>query len=298
VYESSIDTDNAAARRLVGPVIDVLGQGRTGLVVDVDGTISPIVARPEDAFVLPKARQALIGLRRRLAVLGIVTGRSVDDARSLVKLDGLTYIGNHGLEVWRDGHAETLPEALPWVPVVARVLDEVAAKLDPGLKVGVIFEDKGATASLHYRLAPDPAQVRRQLLEILAGCASTGLQVEEGRRVINLLPPLHINKGSAVTWIVREHGLGGIVYLGDDITDAHAFRALNSLREAGGMRTLSVGVVGPETPAIVRHSADVRVPSVDAVADLLGAVLDGLDGLDGLEASDTMNTRAPSVGSK
>jgi trehalose 6-phosphate phosphatase len=290
VYESSSGSDNAAlARRIV----ELVGRGRAGIVTDVDGTISPIVARPEEASVLPDARRALAGLRDRLVVVAVVTGRSVSDARRMVDVDGLTYIGNHGLEFFANGHAEMVPEALPWVPRLAAVLDQVTRGLDPSLKSSVLVENKGVTASLHYRLASDPDRARSELLEILARHAVTGgLRVEEGRRVINLLPPLAVTKGSAVTWLVREQRLDGIAYLGDDLTDAHAFRALDVLRQPGGIEALSVGVVGPETPTSVRQLADATVPSVAAVAELLCAVLEGLN------SSDRMDPRAPSVGSE
>jgi trehalose 6-phosphate phosphatase len=145
---------------------------------------------------------------------------------------------------------------------------------------------------LHYRLAPDPEATRRKLLEILAHCAVTsGLRVEEGRRVINLLPPLMVSKGSAVTWLVRRHALQRLVFLGDDVTDAHAFRALGMLRQTNQVQGLGIGVIGPETPSEVRQLADAAVPSVTAVARLLWQVLDGL------RSSATMESRAPTVGS-
>jgi trehalose 6-phosphate phosphatase len=289
VYASDSDSDNAALARRV---LELVGRGRSGIVTDVDGTISPIARRPEQAIVLPDARRALEGLRDQLRVVAVVTGRSVEDARRMVGVDGLTYIGNHGLEVFTDGQAEIAPEARAWVPRLAAVLAQVTEGMDPALTAGVIVENKGATATLHYRLTPDPDQARQHLLEILARCAVTsGLRVEEGRRVINLLPPLTITKGSAVSWLVREHALDGVVYLGDDITDAHAFGALDLLRQTGHVRTLGIGVVGPETPAIVRQLADATVPSVASVAELLCGVLEGL------KSSDRMDSRAPGVGS-
>jgi trehalose 6-phosphate phosphatase len=289
VYESVSSSDNG---ELTDRLIDLLGTPRAGLVTDIDGTISPIVARPEEAMVLPEARRALEGLTRHLTRVAVVTGRSVDDARHMVDIDGLTYIGNHGLEVFMHGRAEIVPEARPWVPRLAAVLAEVHDKLAPDLRDGVIFENKGATASLHYRLTPDPDAARPLLLEILARCVATsGIRVEEGRRVINLMPPLMVSKGSAVTWMVKEHALDRVAYLGDDITDAHAFRALDVLRQSGAVKTLSIGVVGPETAPSVRQLCDASVPSVTAVAELLCNVLEGL------EASDRMNSRAPSIGS-
>jgi trehalose 6-phosphate phosphatase len=169
---------------------------------------------------------------------------------------------------------------------LARVLDDLQNQIT---REGVLIENKGVTASLHYRAAKEPELARRELLEILAHSALTsGLRLEEGRMVLNLLPPLTVTKGSAVSWLAREHHLDRLVYLGDDVTDAHAFKALRAMRETGAMDTLSIGVVGPETPASVRQLADRTVPSVQAVADLLCAAANGL------EASGTMgNTGAP-----
>jgi trehalose 6-phosphate phosphatase len=294
VYESVSGSDNGdpgLGLDLVRRVLDVLGRGRGGLVTDVDGTISPIVARPEEALVLPRARDALIGLRDCLTLVAVVTGRAVADVRQLVDIQGITYIGNHGLETFSHGHPQTLPEAQPWVPRLAATLDQVALQLPPEVADRVVVENKGASASLHYRLARDPDRARRVLLDCLARCAgSSQLHIEEGRRVINVLPPLAVTKGTAVTWLVRAHNLDGIVYLGDDLTDAHAFRALAALRETG-VRTLSIGVVGPETPPSIRQLADASVPTVVAVADLLSEVLEGL------RPSASMEPRAPGTGS-
>src|SRR5207302_6561960 len=230
----------------------------------------------------------LARLANRLALVAVVSGRTGADARKLVGVDGLTYVGNHGLEILSERCAELVPEARPWVPRIAAVLDDVARM---HAIPGVLIENKGATASLHYRMTPDPDQARRELLAILARRAITsGLRIEEGRRVINLLPPLTVTKGSAVSWLVREHGLDRLVYLGDDVTDAHAFKALKIMREsAHPVQTLGIGVIGSETPPIVRQLADASVASVEAVAELLSEVLDGL------RSSATMETRAPSV---
>ena len=256
-------------------MVDLLRGGRAGLVTDIDGTISPIVDRPEEAVVLPAARQALSRLERLLEAVAVVSGRPVAEARAMVDLDGLTYVGNHGLEIWSERGAELVPEARPWVPRLAAVLDDVQGRYT---MPGVLVENKGATASLHYRMAPDPDRARRDLLEILAKCAVTsGLRVEEGRMVINLLPPLMVTKGSAVTWLVRQHRLDRLVYLGDDVTDAHAFRALGVLRQNGQVRTLRIGVLAPETPPSVRQLADACVSSVPQVAELLCRTADGIE---------------------
>lgn len=286
MYESASQTNNASG--IVHKVVALLGSGRAGLVTDIDGTISPIVARPEEAQVLPRARQALERLRYRLALVAVVSGRTVAEARRMVDVDGLTYVGNHGLEILSQRGPELVPEARPWVPRLAAVVEQIRREYT---RPGVLIENKGATASLHYRLTAAPERTRRELLEILARCAITsGLRVEEGRMVINLLPPLTVTKGSAVTWLVREHHLDRLVYLGDDVTDAHAFRALAVLRQNPDVRTLGIGVLAPETPQSVRQLADTCVQSVEDAADLLCRALEAL------ESGASMKAGATTVG--
>jgi trehalose 6-phosphate phosphatase len=203
----------------------------------------------------------------------------------MVDVDGLTYVGNHGLEILGERGPELVPEARPWVPRLAAVLDQIQREY---VESGVLIENKGATASLHYRLAADPGRTRRELLDLLARRAITsGLRVEEGRMVINLLPPLTVTKGSAVSWLVRAHHLDRLVYLGDDLTDAHAFRALAVLRQNGEAQTLGVGVITPETPRSVRQLADTCVQSVAEVADLLCRTVEALESGASMEAGAT-----------
>src|SRR5207237_2757672 len=114
-------------------VVDLLGSGRAGLVTDVDGTISPIVARPEEAIVLPDAKRALSGLKQHVSVVAVVSGRAAADARTMLGIDGLTYIGNHGLEIWSGDGPQLVPEVRPWVPRLASVLDDVARQLETGV---------------------------------------------------------------------------------------------------------------------------------------------------------------------
>jgi trehalose 6-phosphate phosphatase len=289
VYESLPQSDNGSdqtsaadesvAPELVDRVVDVLGGdgGRAaGLVTDVDGTIAPIVERPEDARVLPAARAALDGLKDVLALVGVVSGRRAVDAQRLVGLSGLVYVGNHGFErLDQRGEPHIVPEAQPWVARLAALLEDLQGQLSA--RPGITLENKGATASLHYRLAPDRERARQELLDILAASAlARGLLIEEGRRVLNVFPPLPVNKGSAVAALVEQYKLQRVVYFGDDVTDTHAFTALRSLRNAGQVRSLSIGVVGPETPPSVGRLADATVPSAAAVADVLCQVLDRL----------------------
>jgi len=292
VYESGSDSFNSL--RLIEKVATLLQEDRAGLITDVDGTISPIVTHPEDARVLPTAKAALKELREQIALVAVVSGRAVNDARAMVNVEGLTYVGNHGLEVWSPDGPVVPPEARPWVPRLAKVLDEIEKQVRCP---GVTIENKGVTGSLHYRLALQPDEARRELLEILAhSVLASGLRLEEGRMVLNVLPPLTVSKGSAVSWLAKEHRLTRLVYLGDDVTDAHAFRALKMLQETSGMGTLSIGVIGSETPLNVRQLADEHVPSVEAVAEVLCGVAEELRNTGGTMKSGAATVRRETHG--
>ena len=126
---------------LVDRTTRLLAGRHSALITDVDGTISPIVAEPELAAVLPRARAALAGLAQRLELVAVVSGRTVADARRLVGLDGLVYVGNHGLEV----DDQVVAEARPWVARLGAVLDDLRQELpDPGVRI----ENKGVTGSI------------------------------------------------------------------------------------------------------------------------------------------------------
>jgi trehalose 6-phosphate phosphatase len=284
VYESESEADNS---ELVEEIAGLLSVGRAGLVTDVDGTISPIVARPRDARVLPLARAALGELRELVTLVAVVSGRRAADARSMVGIEDIEYVGNHGLEVWGPNGPEVVPAARPWVPRLAHVLDDLAHRVS---RDDILFENKGVTASVHYRTAADPPAARRELLDLLADPALTrGFLLEEGRMVLNLLPPITVTKGTTVTDLARQHCLERLVYLGDDATDAHAFRAVSALRQESQMLTLSVCVAESETPAEIARLADACVGSVPAVAELLCGIVERL------RAGDTMAAGAARV---
>jgi trehalose 6-phosphate phosphatase len=269
VYASRLDPDNALVERARA----VLEHAPAGLFTDVDGTICPIVLRSRDARVLPAASAALARLRSRLALVAVVSGRSAEDARTLVGLPELIYVGNHGLETLVSGELHLAPSAEPWLPAIAEAINE----LQPRFAVpGVVVEDKGASASVHYRLVDE--QDRQQVCQAVEEVGSRlGLHVEYGRMVVNLLPPVAIDKGSAVRGLAEAYNLRGLVYIGDDVTDTHAFAALADLRQHERSATLSVAVVGPETPPDVALAADACLDSSDGVAELLERVAGRLD---------------------
>ncbi len=244
-----------------------------GLITDIDGTISPTAPTPEEAALSPVCRAALEALCSRLALVAAVSGRDALKAREMVGLDGMVYVGNHGLERWQDGGIRIADEARQYVPVVREVVEALRRGLDaPGL----IVEDKGVTASVHYRLSPNPDEARETILSFLVGVPSASdLRITEGKMVVEIRPPVEINKGTSLERLVEEAGLRGVIYIGDDATDVDAFRSVHALSSAGRCRGLALGVVGAETPAEVEQEADFTLQGVPEVEELLRSLAEG-----------------------
>lgn len=219
---------------------------RAALLLDVDGTLAPIVPRPEDARVPPETRNELERLAARYALVACVSGRTSADARRIVGVERLVYVGMHGLELE--------PEAERW----RTALREFAA----GVPWPV--EDKGLTVSFHYRGTADEEAARAELEKVAARARAAGLRARFGRKVLELLPPIDANKGTAIRRLLEERGLRRALYAGDDTTDLDAFRALHGLEVA-----IRVAVVSAEGPPELRAAADVVVESPAEVLDVL-----------------------------
>jgi trehalose 6-phosphate phosphatase len=269
---------NSAFDSIVEQCIGVLRHAPAALLTDIDGTISPMARTPDEAVVLPKAKDALERLRHHLALVGIVTGRSATVGEALVGLPGLIYVGNHGME-WTEGGRLTPNEAATaWTDAVRASLIEISEHATArGIDEGLVVEDKGLSGSIHFRLAPDIAHTEAVLKSIAAEVTNRyGLRVTEGRMVLEIRPPVRISKGTALADLVRDRGIKGIVFLGDDVTDVDAFVAVRQAREQHGVRGLRIGILSAETPQSVLDESDVTLAGVASCADLLAAVADGL----------------------
>ena len=272
---------------MVGPDTGLLARCRAilrrspaGLLTDIDGTISAIAPTPGDAFVPEGIKASLRGLAERLSLVAVVSGRAADAGRTMVGVDGLLYIGNHGMERLRGETRTAHPVAATSAPAVSKALAEIGETLAASpLAAVALVENKVLTGTVHYRLAPDQAAALELLGPLVSSIAEKhGLRVTTGRAILELRPPVRIDKGTAVADLVAEHGLRGAIFLGDDITDVDAFQALAAARVAGSVETLTIGVVGPETPAAVRAAVDATVQGVDGAADLLATLASDLTG--------------------
>lgn len=223
-------------------------------MLDFDGSLAAIAARPEDARPVEGAREALAALIGRYRVVAILTGRRSEEVAGLVDVPGLRYYGLYGME-------EAAPELLTAVASLA----EAAAAAVPGAWV----EDKRASIAVHYRQATDPAGARVALVRSLREVASSaGLEVVQGKMVVELVPAGRPRKGGAVERVVGEHALRAALFAGDDEADLDAFVALDRL-ESNGLLAVKVAVRGDETPPSLLESADVVVEGPEGLVELL-----------------------------
>ncbi|GCE11132.1 trehalose-phosphatase [Tengunoibacter tsumagoiensis] len=255
----------------------LLMQSPLGLLFDIDGTLSPIAPTPDEAR-LYTGVEKLLRQASAYAHVGIITGRAVKDGARLVDVDGLTYIGTHGLE-WSDGLPEThpiqlLPEALPYVEPGKELLDLVESHLTEF--PGVIVQRKNVGGSIHYRLAPEPEQTRERLLALLREPAQRlQMRLGEGKRVVEVLAPLKINKGHALRRYVNHFGLRSVLFAGDDRTDLDAILEIETLRQEG-YTALSIVVQHQDTlPALLEHG-DIIVQEVEGMVQLFERIVAGL----------------------
>jgi len=231
------------------------------VLTDIDGTLAPIVQQPELAEVPAGTRAVLAELSGRFAVVGCLSGRRALAARELVGVDGITYAGNHGLELLLPGEEE------PRLDPMLRDREEAAAQFlarhdgDALAASGLRAEDKGPIQALHWRGAEDERAAEGRAREIAAEAGRAGLEPRWGRKVLELRPAGGGGKEAAVGAMLAEDGVRTAIYAGDDRTDLDAFRRLRELRDAGRLQTaVCVGVIdSPEAPAELSEQADFTV---------------------------------------
>ena len=243
----------------------------SGLFSDVDGTLSAIATTPETAVLLPEVADLLTQARSAFDLVAVVSGRAVADARQMVNVPDILYIGNHGLEYLNEDGVtmHVRPEAEPWVRAINHVLASVQSPLTeryPGLRV----ERKGVTASIHLRGLEEPYKAEDAIYQAITEAANPkGLRVTRGKLVVELRPPLDIDKGVAIESFIRERGLRSALYLGDDQTDIDAFRTLRRLTEEGACLGIAVAVLHGEAPENLATEADIALDAVEAVPSFL-----------------------------
>ncbi len=243
---------------------------RTAILFDIDGTLAPIVEIAADATVPEPTRQLLIALARRYGVVACVSGRRASEARAMVSIGSISYLGSHGAELLRSGWTEAQldPSLEDW----ARRIHEFGREADTSdlRRRRVRLEDKGAIVAFHWRGAPDEEAARSAIDAVASRAEAAGLRTHWGRKVLEVRPPVRIDKGAGIAALLADVDVDTALYVGDDMTDLDAFRMLGALVEEGKLqRALRVGVRSDDGPAEITEEADVVVEGTSGVEELL-----------------------------
>lgn len=257
----------------IEPLLPVIRRRPLGLLSDIDGTLSPIVPRPEDATVPEAIRAPLRALVAKGVKVAFITGRSLEMARRMVGLDDAAYAADHGLTVWLEGRSEAAPGLAEYEALARQAEDELQAlsRTAPGVEL----ENKGALLAVHYRRAEGPG-AREAILEALGRSqAAQRFRMQEGRMVVELRPPLRADKGTALEMLVSRLGVEGVICPGDDITDIDMFATLRRLR-AQGLGGAAVAVASQEAAPEVAQAADYAVQGPEGIEWLLSEMVRAL----------------------
>ncbi len=243
---------------------------RSAILTDVDGTLAPIVDRPEQAAVPAEATELLGALSERFALVGCISGRQALEARRLVGVEGIAYAGNHGFELLLPGERE--PRLDPAVAGRERDAADFLASLDGRdlTASGLRREDKGPIQALHWRGAEDERGAEARAHEVAAEAGRAGLEPRWGRKVLELRPVGGGGKDAAVAALLAGGDIAAAVFAGDDRTDLDACRRLQELRGEGQLEAaFCVGVLSPEAPPELAEEPDLVVDGPAGWLELL-----------------------------
>ncbi len=233
--------------------------GAAALILDFDGTLSPIVETAGDAVPQAGVPELLARLRDRVGLVAVVSGRPVDFLLPLLPT-GLVLAGLYGLELVVDGQRRDHPQAGNWREVV----DDVAGRAEVRGPAGMVVERKGLSLTLHYRTAPDQEAATEAYA--LEEAHRSGLVARPARMSWELHPPIEVDKGTAVLDLVGD--LRAVAFAGDDVGDLPGFDALDELDERG-RATLRIAVDSAEAPLALLDRADLVVDGPEGLIALL-----------------------------
>jgi trehalose 6-phosphate phosphatase len=243
---------------------------RAAILFDIDGTLAPIVEKAGDARIPERTRQLLVEVAKRYGVVACVSGRQASEARAMVAIGTISYLGSHGAELLRAGWTEAVLD--PTVEDWARRIHEFGREADTSdlRRRRVRLEDKGAIVAFHWRGAPDEEAARSAIDAIAARAEAAGLRTHWGRKVLEVRPPVRIDKGAAIASFLKEEDVASALYVGDDVTDLDAFRALVQMAREGHIdRAIRVGVSSEEGPSEIAEEADIVLDGTAGVQELL-----------------------------
>ena len=246
----------------------------TAILLDVDGTLAPIITEAGDVALADSTRDYLQAVAKKYRLVACVSGRRAAEAKRIVAIGELAYIGNHGIErLDRDSWDLQLSDEIGlWGQ---RVQEFTASQQSRDLeRLGVRFEDKAVITALHWRGAADEEAAQAAVSAIADSAQDAGLATHWGRKVLEIRPPLNFDKGSAIEDLLRDSDVYNALYAGDDSTDLDAFAALTRMADSAQLRTaVRVGVRSQEGPALIAEASDFVLQSQQEIDLLLSALV-------------------------
>jgi trehalose 6-phosphate phosphatase len=235
--------------------------GRAAVLLDIDGTLAPIVRHADDAHVPEPTRLPLIAIAKRYGLVACVSGRRATTARRIVSLGSITYVGNHGTEILRGGqtHPEVDPAVAAWGRRVRQFAEEQSRR-DDLHRLRIRFEDKDVIFGFHWRGAPNEHDAEEAAQALAQRAQDAGFATHWGRKVLEVRPPVELHKGKGIDRLLEHADVDVALYAGDDLTDLDAFVALRAAVADGRLReAVCVGVRSDETPPELEEAADLLV---------------------------------------
>jgi alpha,alpha-trehalase len=251
-----------SALNLIHEIIAGAGGKKPAVFLDYDGTLTPIVSHPADAWLSESMRQTLASLASRVPV-AILSGRDLDDVRGRVLVDGIVYAGSHGFDIAGAGGLRR-ELGVAYLPLLDEAEMELREALDdiPGAQL----ERKHFSVAAHYRNVNENEASKVALAVDAVGARHRKLRRMNGKKVYELLPDIDWNKGKAMLWLLEtlllDSGNALPIYIGDDRTDEDAFRALEKV---------GIGILVTEKPQVT--AASYRLNNSDEVERFLGELI-------------------------
>lgn len=240
-----------------------LGERRPVFFLDYDGTLTPIVDRPELAVVSEKMQDLVKSLASKYTV-AVVSGRMREDVENLLGVKGIFYAGSHGFDIKGEDMSMVHPEAEKAIPVISKLIERLRSELEA--MPDALVEEKKFSVAVHYRLVEESkvSGIKRLVDDLVAG--EDKLRLLEGKKVFEIMPDIDWDKGKAVRWLMdafdKKWSDVSAVYIGDDTTDEYAFRAVRT-------RGCGILVSAEERPS----AADFQLSSTEEVKKLFGQIL-------------------------
>jgi trehalose 6-phosphate phosphatase len=251
----------------------LIGKQKLGIVTGMDGTIAPVADDAEGNPPSARCRELLRDLSKVAEVVAVLSARPVSQLHALVDLPDVMYLGNRGLELWMGGRVDYAPEMESYRPALESAMSTLYSLIDSSVQI----EDAGSALLLYLDAVTDPAALEALRADVSQVADSKGLRLFEGQRLLEVRPPMVLDKGRAVERLVSGHDLEGVLYIGNDLGDVDAFEAVQAMRDQATCYGAAVGVQGEWTSSEV-SKADMLVQGIPGVESLLSWLLSARQG--------------------